>query len=340
MLYRWVYNNLLVRTDPEEAHDIAMKAIGIFGHTPLAPLCQATVGWRGSGSFSGLLARPLPGRVGMAAGQDKDATAILGTIALGFAFTEIGTVTPKPQPGNEQPRLWRITEKKAFRNKMGFNNDGADAVAERLAELRSTKRGRAAVVGVNIGKNKWTSAQDAPKDYSICAQKLARYADYLVINVSSPNTPGLRDLQAVDSLREIARATRQASEKAAGRRVPVLVKIAPDLADSDIAEVAQMVIDEDLDGVVATNTTIAHDYGEGGVSGAPVHERAVAVVTQLRALLGPDRIIIGVGGIFTVSDANRMLNAGADLLEILTSFVYEGPLLPGKLNRALAKTAG
>ncbi len=340
MLYRWVFKNFLVHTDPEEAHHFAMEAIGIFGRTPLAPLCQATVGYHGGGSFRGLLARPLPGRLGLAAGQDKDAKAILGTIALGFAFTEIGTVTPQPQPGNEKPRSWRITEEKALRNKMGFNNDGADAVADRLAELRSSKRGRAAVVGVNIGKNKWTSAQDAPKDYSICAQKLARYADYLVINVSSPNTPGLRDLQAVDSLREIARATRQASEKAAGRRVPVLVKIAPDLADSDIAEVAQMVIDEDLDGVVATNTTIAHDYGEGGVSGAPVHERAVAVVTQLRALLGPDRIIIGVGGIFTVSDANRMLNAGADLLEILTSFVYEGPFLPGKLNRALARTAG
>lgn len=340
MLYRWVYNNILVHTDAEVAHDVAMKAIGIFGHSPLAPLSQATVGWHGGGSFAGLLARPLPGRLGLAAGQDKDATAILGTVALGFAFTEIGTVTPKPQPGNEKPRLWRITEKKAFRNRMGFNNDGADAVAERLAELRSTKRGRAAIVGVNIGKNKWTSAEDAPQDYSICAAKLARWADYLVINVSSPNTPGLRDLQAVDSLREIARVTREASERAAGRRVPVLVKIAPDLADADIAQVAQMVIDEDLDGVVATNTTIAHDYGDGGVSGAPVLDRAVEVVTQLRTLLGPDRIIIGVGGIFTVGDANRMLNAGADLLEILTSFVYEGPFLPGKLNRALAKTAG
>ena len=340
MLYRWVYNNILVHTDAEVAHDVAMKAIGIFGRSPFAPLSQATVGWQGGGSFPGLLARPLPGRLGLAAGQDKDATAVLGTVALGFAFTEIGTVTPKPQPGNEKPRLWRITEKKAFRNRMGFNNDGADAVAERLAELRSTKRGRAAIIGVNIGKNKWTSAEDASQDYSICAAKLARWADYLVINVSSPNTPGLRDLQAVDSLREIARVTREASERAAGRRVPVLVKIAPDLDDADIAQVAQMVIDEDLDGVVATNTTIAHDYGEGGVSGAPVLDRAVEVVTQLRTLLGPDRIIIGVGGIFTVGDANRMLNAGADLLEILTSFVYEGPFLPGKLNRALAKTAG
>ena len=340
MLYRWIYNHLLVHTDPEVAHDVAMRAIGTFGRTPLASLSQATVGWRGGGNFTGLLARPLPGRVGLAAGQDKDATAVLGTIALGFAFTEIGTVTPLPQPGNEQPRLWRINEKRAFRNRMGFNNDGADVVAERLKQLRSSKRGRAAVVGVNIGKNKWTSAQDAPRDYSVCAAKLARWADYLVINVSSPNTPGLRDLQAVDSLGDIARATRTAAEQAAGRRVPVLVKIAPDLADADIASVAQLVVEEDLDGVVATNTTIAHDHGEGGVSGAPVLDRAVDVVAQLRGLLGPDRIIIGVGGIFTVSDANRMLNAGADLLEVLTSFVYEGPLLPGRLNRALARTAG
>ncbi|MFT0847978.1 quinone-dependent dihydroorotate dehydrogenase [Actinomycetaceae bacterium L2_0104] len=340
MLYRWLYKHVLVRTDPEVAHDAAMRAISVFGNTPLARLSQATVGWRGGGSFGGLLARPLPGRVGMAAGQDKDATAILGTLALGFAFTEIGTVTPEPQPGNERPRLWRITEKKAFRNRMGFNNDGADAVAERLKTLRANTRGRAAVVGVNIGKNKWTSAQNAPRDYAVCASKLARWADYLVINVSSPNTPGLRDLQAVESLRAIARATKAAAQEGAGRRVPVLVKIAPDLADTDIADVARMVLDEDLDGVVATNTTINHNEGEGGVSGAPVRDRATDVVAQLRELLGPDRIIIGVGGIFTVDDANRMINAGADLLEILTSFVYEGPLLPGRLNRALSKTAG
>ncbi|RTE48761.1 quinone-dependent dihydroorotate dehydrogenase [Actinobaculum sp. 352] len=336
-MYRSVYDHLLVHTDPEQAHHCAMRVIGAFGRSPLAPLAAATIGWRGGEQLRGLLARPLPGRVGLAAGQDKDASAILGTVALGFAFTEIGTITPLPQPGNDRPRLWRIPQQNAFRNRMGFNNPGADVAAQRLAELRGTKRGRAAVVGVNIGKNKWVSAADAPADYATCAWKLARWADYLVINVSSPNTPGLRDLQAVDALRPIVREARQAADAAAGRRVPLLVKLAPDLLDDDIAAIATLVQIEDLDGVVAANTTIEHGFGEGGLSGAPLFERAVGIVSALRRDLGPDRIIIGVGGIFSVDDANRMINAGADLLEILTSFVYRGPTFPGRLNRALAR---
>lgn len=340
MLYPWIYRNLLVHTDTEKAHDIAMKAIGLFGRSPLAPLCEATVGSRGSGSFSGILGRPVPGRLGMAAGQDKDAEAILGTIALGFGFTEIGTITPKPQPGNDQPRLWRVPAKSAFRNRMGFNNKGADAAAAELEKLRSSKRGRAAIVGVNIGKNKWTPAEEAAQDYAVCARKLAPYADYLVINVSSPNTPGLRDLQAVSSLRQIARATREAAQGATENYVPILVKIAPDLAREDVADVAQMVIEEELDGVVASNTTIAHEYGEGGLSGAPLFDRAVEMVAYVRSLLGRDKIIIGVGGIFNANDAHQMVGAGADLVETLTGFVYEGPFMPGRVNRALAHTAG
>lgn len=338
-MYRFVYDTLLVHTDPEEAHHHAMEAIGAFGRTPFAPLVQATLCSPGRGSCPGIFARPVPGRVGLAAGQDKRATAILGTIALGFGFTEIGTVTPLPQPGNDRPRLWRLPEQKAFRNRMGFNNDGAAVVADRLRKLRSTRRGRAAVVGVNIGKNKWVSAADAPADYAECARQLAPWADYLVINVSSPNTPRLRDLQAIGALRPIVRATRAAADSAAGRHVPILVKIAPDLADDDIAAVAHLVMDEGLDGVVATNSTIHHSYGDGGVSGAPLLDRAVDVVRRLRVILGREYIIIGVGGIFSVADAMRMINAGADLLEILTSFVYNGPLFPARLNRALAHTA-
>jgi dihydroorotate oxidase len=220
---------------------------------------------------------------------------------------------------------------------MGFNNDGADAVARRLARLRSSRRGRACVVGVNIGKNRWVAAEDAAADYATCAGKLARYADYLVVNVSSPNTPGLRDLQAVEALRPIVRATRRAADAAARRHVPVLVKIAPDLADGDVDAVARLVAEEELDGVVATNTTVAHSHGEGGVSGRPVRERALAVVSRLRTALGPHYLVIGVGGVFTVADAEAMISAGADLLETLTGFVYEGPLMPGRINRALAR---
>ncbi len=337
MLYRWFYKRVLVKTDPERAHGKAMRLIGGFGRSPLARLSAATIGHAGGDRLSGLLARPVPGRLGLAAGQDKNATAILGTIALGFAFTEVGTVTPLPQPGNERPRLWRLTEENAFRNRMGFNNDGADAVAERLAWLRMTRRGRSCVVGVNIGKNKWVEAADAPADYATCARKLAPYADYLVINVSSPNTPGLRDLQAVESLGPIVRATREEANAAAGRHVPILVKIAPDLDDADIKDIADLVVEEGLDGVVATNTTIAHSHGAGGVSGRPVRERALAAVSLLRQRLGPEYIIIGVGGIFTAGDAEAMVSAGADLLQTLTGFVYEGPLMPGRINRSLAR---
>lgn len=337
MLYRWFYKRVLVKTDPERAHGKAMRLIGGFGRSPLARLSAATIGYAGGDRLSGLLARPVPGRLGLAAGQDKNATAILGTIALGFAFTEVGTVTPLPQPGNERPRLWRLTQENAFRNRMGFNNDGADAVAERLAWLRMTRRGRSCVVGVNIGKNKWVEAADAPADYATCARKLAPYADYLVINVSSPNTPGLRDLQAVESLGPIVRATREEANAAAGRHVPILVKIAPDLDDADIKDIADLVVEEGLDGVVATNTTIAHSHGAGGISGRPVRERALAAVSLLRQRLGPEYIIIGVGGIFTAGDAEAMVSAGADLLQTLTGFVYEGPLMPGRINRSLAR---
>lgn len=337
MLYRFIYRHILVRSDAEEAHRWAMKAIGLFGRSPLAAVGRLTFGRTGNDRLRGLLARPVPGRLGLAAGQDKNATAILGTIAMGFAFTEIGTVTPLPQPGNERPRLWRHPDKDAFRNAMGFNNDGADVVADRLRELRATRAGRACIVGVNIGKNKWVSADEAAADYAVCANKLAPYADYLVINVSSPNTPGLRDLQAVESLRPIARVTRESADEAAGRRVPVLVKIAPDLSDDDVLAVAQMVKDEDLDGVVATNTTIAHEHGKGGMSGAPVRARALEVVRLLRQELGRDYLIIGVGGVFTAGDAEALVSAGADLLETLTGFVYEGPLMPGRINRALAR---
>ena len=337
MLYRLMYRHVFAHIDPEWIHHMAMSAIGAFGRSPLAPLGRVTCGRTGGDTLRGLLGRPIPGRLGMAAGQDKDATAILGTLALGFAFTEIGTITPLPQPGNERPRLWRHLADDAFRNRMGFNNDGADTTAERLKNLRSTRRGRSAIVGVNIGKNKWVSAQDAAADYATCARKLAPYADYLVINVSSPNTPGLRDLQAVEALRPIVTATREACAAVSKRHVPVLVKIAPDLSDEDIDAVADMVVAEHLDGVVATNTTINHPHGEGGMSGAPVRARALEVVARLRRRLGASYLIIGVGGIFTVSDAENMINAGADLLETLTGFVCEGPFMPGRINRALAR---
>ena len=211
-----------------------------------------------------------------------------------------------------------------------------DEAARRLRALRSTVRGRSIVVGANIGKTKAVALDDAVEDYRYSASRVARWVDYLVVNVSSPNTPGLRDLQNVKALRPILAAVREAADAAAHRHVPLLVKIAPDLADEDIDAVADLVLKMGLDGVVATNTTVDHDLGEGGLSGAPLLPRSLEVVRRLRSRLGEGPTIIGVGGISSIMDAELMLDAGADLLQAYTAFIYNGPAWPGRINRALA----
>jgi len=270
--------------------------------------------------------------------MDKDAEAVLGMSALGYAFVEIGTVTPRPQPGNEAPRLWRLMEDRGLRNRMGFNNAGADAAAEKLRELRSTHAGRAAIVGANIGKNKVTPEAEAPADYEYCAKTLAHWVDFVVVNVSSPNTPGLRDLQSVDHLRPILQAARRGCEAGAPDRImPLFVKIAPDLADEDIVAVVELTKELGLAGVVATNTTINHDLGEGGVSGAPLLPRALEVVSLVARHLDDEQILIGTGGISSPEDALRMIGAGADLVEAFSAFIFEGPSWPGEVSRALQR---
>ena len=278
-----------------------------------------------------------PGPLGLAAGMDKNVTVVRGHLRLGFSHVEVGTVTPKAQPGNDKPRAWRELDVDGIRNRMGFNNKGAAAAARRLARLRRSRSGRRLIVGVNIGKNKVTPAELAAADYAACATALAPYADFLVVNVSSPNTPGLRDLQSTAALRPIRVATREAADAAAGRRVPLLVKIAPDLADADIDAIARLVLDLGLEGVEATNTTIKHDRGPGGLSGPPLFPRALEVVGRLRRDLGPGPVIIGVGGITTVDDARAMLAAGATILQGYTALIYEGPAWPGRINSALTR---
>lgn len=341
-MYSLAFRLVAVRMDPERAHHRAMALIravsrvpvlrdavrATLGRTPRRPVISVTV--------DGPLARPVPGVLGLAAGMDKDADTVLGMEMLGFGFVEVGTVTALPQPGNDRPRLWRHVGQRALRNRMGFNNLGAAAAGERLARLRRTRRGRAVVVGANIGKSKVTPLDGAVADYVTSARAVARWVDYLVVNVSSPNTPGLRDLQAVDALRPILVAVQEAADGAAGRRVPLLVKIAPDLVDTDVDAVADLVLELGLAGVVATNTTIGHDLGPGGLSGPPLRPRALAVVRRLRERLGEGPLIIGVGGISSVLDAEAMLLAGADLLQAYSAFVYEGPAWPGRINRAIA----
>ncbi|OKL54230.1 dihydroorotate dehydrogenase (quinone) [Bowdeniella nasicola] len=341
-MYRMLFDHLISKTDPEVAHAQSLRAIALagaseagrralrasFGRPPQHPVRSQRLA---------VFPRAFPGYVGLAAGMDKNATAVLGLAALGFSHVEIGTVTRHPQPGNEPPRMWRHMDERAIRNKMGFNNDGADIVAGRLAELRASAAGRRAIVGVNIGKSKITPAEDARHDYEYSASTLSHWADYLVINVSSPNTPGLRDLQAVGSLKPIVGAVQSAASRSSGRDVPLLVKIAPDLSDEGVADIATLIKTSGVTGMVATNTTIAHPYGEGGLSGRPLKERALQVVKLARAELGLRPVLIGVGGIETPADGRAMLDAGADLLQAYSGFVYGGPSWPGMMNRELAR---
>ena len=346
MLYRFLFNHVISRLDPEKCHNATMKALYLISKIPgLTGLIRIFFsgsvgtlkgGWVGNQQGLKSLARPVPGYLGLAAGMDKDALAPLQFGAFGFAFVEVGTVTPRPQPGNDKPRLWRILPLRAVRNRMGFNNQGAKQMLRRLQQLRSTPAGRSLILGVNLGKNKTTDLAQAADDYRASALLLAKYADYLVINVSSPNTPGLRSLQATTQLREIAEAVKTAAQQSSGRAVPVLVKLAPDLEDTQIIELAQMVKEVGLAGVIATNTTINHDFGEGGVSGPPLKERALQVVRLLRSRLNEDYLIIGCGGIEDAATARQFLDAGADLLEALTAVIYQGPAFAGKINKQLS----
>lgn len=347
-VYPWLFRTFIRHVDAEQAHVLGLEAVSIAGRIPpVRGLLRATVGHldpdRGAPapSWSARQPRPhigpreVPGRIGLAAGMDKNARAVLGMSALGFAFVEIGTVTPRPQPGNDKPRAWRLMEDHGIRNRMGFNNLGAEAAAAQLRRLRSIPAGRSAIVGANIGKNKTTPEDRADEDYFTCAQALAPWADFVVVNVSSPNTPGLRDLQAVGHLRPILEAARRGCEAAIEHRVPLFVKIAPDLSDEDIIAVADLSREIGLEGIVATNTTIDHDLGEGGMSGKPLFPRALEVVRLVGGHLDDGQTLIATGGVFSAADARAMLDAGADLIEAFTAFVFEGPTWPGQLNRAL-----
>ena len=282
-----------------------------------------------------------PGPVGLAAGFDKGAVAYRALEGLGFGFVEIGTVTALSQPGNPRPRLFRLPRDRALVNRMGFNNDGADAVAPRLLGPR---RGP---VGVNIGKSKVVPKEEAVADYVASTERLARRADYFVVNVSSPNTPGLRDLQVVSELRPLLAAVRATLDRVVTERhVPLLVKIAPDLSDEDVDAIGDLALELALDGVIATNTTLSRAglatpeetvaaIGAGGLSGAPLKERSLHVLRRLRARVGSKLTLIAAGGIETADDAWERLCAGASLLQIYTGFIYGGPLTPRRLHRGL-----
>lgn len=347
--YSALFRTVLCRIDPEQAHHLAFAAIRA---TTRVPGLRAAVRARLAPPHPGLrvraLGHDLPGPLGLAAGFDKNATGIDGLALLGFDFIEVGTVTARPQPGNERPRLFRLPEDRALVNRMGFNNDGAGAVAARLAARRPARPPRPAI-GVNIGKTRAVPDEDTVADYVESTERLARHADYLVVNVSSPNTPGLRGLQAADRLGPLLTAVRQAADRAApGTRLPLLVKIAPDIADEDADAVAGLAVELGLDGIIATNTTTGREglatsaraveaIGRGGLSGPPLKERALAVLRRLYARTGGRVTLIGAGGIETADDAWARILAGATLVQAYTGFVYGGPAWPRAVHRGLAR---
>ena len=337
MLYKALFKLVFSKLDPEQAHYLGMFAIKILGLTGLAKISQLGVKTKPI-QASGL---DFLGPFGIAAGFDKNANAVKELGQLGFSHVEIGTVTRHPQSGNPKPRLFRLVKDEALINRMGFNNDGADQVAKRLAKLRASGA-KLPVIGVNIGKSKITELVDAVSDYEYSTKVLAPVADYIAVNVSSPNTPGLRSLQEINQLEPILVAvTRSALGK------PVLVKIAPDLEDSAVIDVATLVKKVGLAGVIATNTTVSRDglltlheqvnsYGAGGLSGPVLATRSKEVLVLLREELGKDFLVISVGGVVDGGDVLERLNLGADLVQGYTGFVYQGPLWGRKINASLS----
>ncbi|MFT4125810.1 MAG: quinone-dependent dihydroorotate dehydrogenase [Gordonia sp. (in: high G+C Gram-positive bacteria)] len=332
---------LMFLVPPERIHRIIAATIrGVMAVEPLRVVAAKVLARHDPVLRQRVFGVDFPAPLGLAAGFDKSASAVNAWGQLGFGFAEVGTITGQPQPGNPAPRLFRLPADRALINRMGFNNPGADVAADHLARVR---RGPVQVpIGANIGKSKVVPVDAAVDDYRYSATLLSPLADFVVVNVSSPNTPGLRDLQAVDSLRPILAAVLDESP------VPVLVKIAPDLVDADIDAVADLAVELGLAGIVATNTTIARDglrtpadvvaaMGAGGLSGAPLTDRSLAVLRRLYARVGGRVALISVGGISTVDDAWERIRAGADLLQAYTPFIYGGPVWLREINEGIAE---
>lgn len=337
---------LIFRFDAETAHRAAVRLLAAGQSVGLTPRIAAP-------DLPELRVKlwdlEFPNPVGLAAGFDKNAEAVDALLGLGFGFVEAGSVTPRPQPGNPQPRLFRLADHEAVLNRMGFNNDGLDAFADRLAGRRAAAAGRGrGIVGANLGKNKDTL--DAADDYVVGVRRLADLADYLVVNVSSPNTPGLRALQGREPLRELltrvldARTDRLRDREPPRRAPPILLKIAPDLTEEDKADIAAVALETGVDGLIVSNTTIARpDYigaewknQAGGLSGRPAFAPSTQVLREIYQLTGGKLPLVGVGGIFSADDAYAKIRAGASLVQIYSALVYRGPGLAAEIVRGLA----
>ena len=330
---------LLFRLDAERAHDLSLRALDVLAGTGLASLLAGRPAPMPTEAF-GLR---FPNPVGLAAGLDKNGEHIDSLFALGFGFIEIGTVTPRPQPGNPKPRMFRLPREQALINRLGFNNQGVDALVKNVQRAR-----RRGVLGINIGKNRDTPNDAAADDYLFCLERVYPLADYVTVNISSPNTAGLRELQEEQSLRRLVGTLREAQERLAaqhGRRVPLLVKVAPDLSDDDIEAAARVLSDLRVDGVIATNTTVSRINVQGaplaretgGLSGAPLMNKSTTVLRRLRTRLDDDIPLVGVGGVLSGADAVKKMAAGATLVQLYSGLVYRGPKLIGECVEAIRR---
>ncbi|GAA5140558.1 quinone-dependent dihydroorotate dehydrogenase [Thalassotalea piscium] len=328
MLYSAV-RKILFQLDPEVSHDLTIKSLKNTGATPFNFAYKQQV----PSKPVQVMGIHFPNPCGLAAGLDKNGECIRAFEAMGFGFIEIGTVTPRPQPGNEKPRIFRLTQANAIINRMGFNNKGVDYLVEQVRKAKY--RG---VLGINIGKNKDTPDDNAKDDYIYCMRKVYNFASYITINISSPNTPGLRSLQYGDALNNLLsslKAEQTALAAQYDKYVPLAVKIAPDLTEEEIESIAQCLIENDIDGVIATNTTLSregvegleHSEEQGGLSGRPVKDKSTEVIKLLAKALSGKLPIIGVGGIASGKDAKEKVEAGASLVQIYSGFIYQGPEL-------------
>lgn len=344
-MYTSVIRPLLFLIGPEKIHHLVLNILRTGSKLPgFNFLLASTLKFQDRKLERTLFGIRFENPIGLAAGFDKDARLIDEMSAMGFGFIEIGTLTPKPQPGNDKPRLFRLPDDEALINRMGFNNEGVEAAVKRLK-----KRNSKIIVGGNIGKNKATPNEKAIDDYIACFHALDPYVDYFVVNVSSPNTPGLRALQEKEPLQKLLSTIKQLSLKSSTPK-PVLLKIAPDLNEEQLRDVVEILLTTETDGVIATNTTISREglktdsdvvlkIGNGGLSGKPLRARSTEVIRYLRNNLGPTYPIIGVGGIMNADDALEKLSAGANLVQLYTGFIYEGPGLIKAINKAIVKTA-
>jgi dihydroorotate dehydrogenase len=336
-MYKSVIRKILFSFDPEKIHHFTFFTIKILMKIPFVPSITARMfKVEKPGLERELFGLTFKNPVGLAAGFDKNAVLFNEFAHYGFGFVEVGTVTPKPQPGNPKKRIFRLKADEALINRMGFNNDGVDAVVERLRKRKTNM-----IIGGNIGKNKVTPNEKAIDDYLICFEKLFDVVDYFVVNVSSPNTPNLRALQDKEPLTELLRTLQTENEKKEHSK-PILLKIAPDLTNSQLLDIIDIVNTTKIAGVIATNTTIAreglsadHKMETGGLSGKPLKERSTEVIRFLAEKSGKSFPIIGVGGIHSPEDAKEKLEAGADLIQLYTGFIYEGPALVKRINKSL-----